>query len=68
MAATRRMQRILQAHIESGELVDDVEIAGFTPELREPAAYNGLVVFFLRHDVPLLITAVCQREAVIALP
>src|SRR5207245_4637250 len=50
VAATRRMQRILQEHVVSGELVDDVEIAGFAPELREPAAYDGLVVLFLRHD------------------
>jgi hypothetical protein len=41
----------LQEHGGSGELVNDSEIAGFTPEVRKPAAYDGLVVFFFRHDV-----------------
>src|SRR5206468_12973454 len=50
MPITRRMQRVLQEHVGSGELVNDAEIAGFTPEIREPAAYRGLVVFFFGHD------------------
>src|SRR6185437_11216347 len=31
------MQGILQEHARSGELVNDVEIAGLTPEVRKPA-------------------------------
>src|SRR5216683_5372892 len=50
MALARRMQRILQEHVGSGELVNDAEIASLTPEIREPAAYRGLVVFFFGHD------------------
>ena len=50
MTLTRRMQRILQEHVGSGELVNDAEIAGFTPEIREPAAYRGLGVFLFGHD------------------
>jgi hypothetical protein len=41
------MQRILQKHIGHGEFVNDAEIASFTPEVREPMAYDGLVGFFL---------------------
>src|SRR6185295_3212974 len=43
-AAARLMQRVLQEHVGSRELVDDVEIAGFSPEIREPAAHDCLVV------------------------
>ena len=53
------MQRILQEHVRSGELVNDVEIAGFTPEVRESAAYDGLVVFLFRHDVIPSFVVVC---------
>ena len=31
---------------EAAELVNDAEIAGFTPEICEPPPYDGLVVFF----------------------
>ena len=31
------------------QLVDDVEIAGFAPEIGEPPANDGLVIVFLRH-------------------
>src|SRR6202008_2164114 len=40
MAPTRRMQRILQEHVGSGELVNDAEIAGLTPEVCKPVAYD----------------------------
>jgi hypothetical protein len=59
MTLARSMQRILQEHVGSGELVNDAETTGFTPEVREPAAYEGLVVFFLRHDVIPFLIAVC---------
>src|ERR1700730_11585180 len=51
MALTRRVQRILQKHVGSGELVNDAQVASLTPEIRKPTAYDGLVVLFLRHDV-----------------
>jgi hypothetical protein len=44
-ALTRRMQRILQEHVGSGELVNDAAVAGLTPEVRKPAAYDDLIVF-----------------------
>jgi hypothetical protein len=40
----------LQEHVGSGELVDDVEIAGCTPKLGEPTTYDGSVVLFPGHD------------------
>src|SRR5580692_10417796 len=46
-----RMQRILQEHVGSGELVNDSEIACLPPEIREPTADDDLVVFFFRHYV-----------------
>jgi hypothetical protein len=49
-AASRRMQRILQEHVGSGELVDNAEIAGFAPEFCEPAAHDSLVFLYFGHD------------------
>ena len=40
-----------QKHVGSRELVNDTGIAGLTPKIRKPAAYDALVVFFFRHDV-----------------
>ena len=39
------VQRILQEHVGRGELVDDVELAGLSPEIGEPTADNGFVIF-----------------------
>jgi hypothetical protein len=50
MAVAWRMQRILQQHVGSGELVDDAEITFFAPKLREPTAYDGFVFFFFGHN------------------
>jgi hypothetical protein len=47
VAAAWRMQRVLQEHVGGSQLVDDSEIAGRTPEIREPAADDGLIVFAL---------------------
>jgi hypothetical protein len=55
MTIARRMQRILQEHVGSGELVNDAEIASFTPEICKPATYNGLVVCFFGNDAILLL-------------
>jgi hypothetical protein len=49
-AAARRMKRVPQEHVGSGEFVDHTEIAGLAPELGEPTAYNRLVVLYLGHD------------------
>jgi hypothetical protein len=38
MAPAWRMQRVLQEHVGSGELVNDAQVAGFPPEVRKPAA------------------------------
>ena len=32
------------------EFIDNSEVASLAPEIREPPADNGLVIFFLRHD------------------
>ena len=49
-ATARFVERILQEHVGRGEFIDNSEVAGLAPEIREPPANNGLVIFFLRHD------------------
>jgi hypothetical protein len=44
------VQRILQQHVRRRELVDNRKVAGLAPELGEPAADDGLVVVFYRHE------------------
>jgi hypothetical protein len=39
------MQRVLQEHVGSGELVNNAEIAFLSPKISEPPAYDGLVGF-----------------------
>ena len=51
VAATRLMKRILQKHVGSGELIDNLEIAVFAPEIGEPATDEGFVVVFFAHDL-----------------
>jgi hypothetical protein len=46
MAAPRFVKRILQEHVWSGQLVDNAEIAGRTPELREPTTYDDFILLF----------------------
>src|SRR5262249_37754082 len=48
-AAAGLVQRVFQQHVRRGDLVDDGEIDGLAPEFGEPAADNGLVVFYLAH-------------------
>jgi hypothetical protein len=55
------MQRILQEHVGGGKFVNDVEIAGLTPEIPKLAAYDSLVVFLFGHDVIPLLFVVCSR-------
>ena len=43
-----------------GKFVNDSEITGGTPELREPSAYDGFILLFLRHGDLLLIVFVRQ--------
>jgi hypothetical protein len=43
------MQRVSEQHVRRGDLVDDRKIDILAPELREPAADDDLVVFFLAH-------------------
>ena len=43
------VQRVLQQHVRRGDVVDNGEIAGLTPEFGEPAADDGLVVLFFAH-------------------
>jgi hypothetical protein len=43
------VQRILQHHIRSGDLVDDREIHVLAREFGEPAAHNGFVVVLFAH-------------------
>src|SRR5689334_24147588 len=47
------VQRILQQHVGRGQFIDDAEIAGLAPEMREPPTDDGLVVIFLRHVLSL---------------
>jgi hypothetical protein len=57
-AAARLVQRILQEHVRRGELIDDAEIAGLSPELGEPPANDGLVILCFAHlDVLLVCVA-----------
>src|SRR6202022_4685765 len=49
-ATARFVERILQEHVRRGEFIDNSEVASLAPEIREPPADNGLVIFFLRHD------------------
>ena len=46
-AATRGVQGVLQQHVGSGQLVDDGGVVLLAPEMREPAADDGLVVILL---------------------
>ena len=62
-AVPRFMQRILQQHVGCCEFVHDVQIAGLAPEIREPAADDGLVVFFAQTFLVLLFVAICHEEA-----
>ncbi len=48
-ATARRMKRVLQQHVGSSNLVEDLEITCLAPEMGEPTAYDGLVVVFLSH-------------------
>jgi hypothetical protein len=48
-ATARLVQGILQEHVGRSELIDDPEIARLAPELGEPPADNGLVVFCFVH-------------------
>jgi hypothetical protein len=49
VASARGVQRILQQHVGSGELVDDCEVAGLAPETGEPAADDFFVGLFFGH-------------------
>src|SRR5258705_38172 len=48
-AAPWRVQRVLQEHVRSGELIDNAEVARLAPEIGEPAAHDCLVVLFFGH-------------------
>jgi hypothetical protein len=41
------VERILQEHVWRSEFIDDCEVAGLAPKIREPSANDDLVVFFL---------------------
>jgi hypothetical protein len=43
------MQRILQEHVGSGKLIDNIGIVGLTPEVGKPATDDCLVVGFFAH-------------------
>src|ERR1700736_121935 len=60
-ATARLVQGILQEHVGRSELIDDPEIARLAPELGEPPADNGLVVFCFAH--PDTLPCLC-REAI----
>jgi hypothetical protein len=49
-ATARFVKRILQQHVGCGEFIDNSEVAGLAPEIREPPANDSLVIFLLRHD------------------
>src|ERR1700712_5340757 len=54
--AARLMQRILQQHVRRSQFVDDIGVPGIAPELLEPAAYDSLVLLFLRHlNLPVIV-------------
>jgi hypothetical protein len=44
----------LQKHVGRGEFIDNTELAGFAPEVGEPAANDGLVIFLFGHAMSLL--------------
>jgi len=46
-ATARFVKRILQPHVGCSEFIDNSEVAGLAPEIREPAANDSLVIFFL---------------------
>jgi hypothetical protein len=46
-AAPRCVQRVLQEHVRSRQLIDDLGVPRIAPEFREPAADDGLVPFKL---------------------
>ena len=48
-AAARLMQRVFQQHVRRGDLIDDRQIDVLAPEVGEPAADDGLVVFLFAH-------------------
>jgi hypothetical protein len=48
-AAAGLVERILQQHVRGRDLINHRKIYLLTPELREPAADHGLVVFFFAH-------------------
>jgi hypothetical protein len=56
------VQRIVQQHVGRGQFVDNAEIAGLAPEMREPSTHDGLVVFFLRHVSISLFVPICHRK------
>ena len=49
--ATRLVQRLVQQHVGCRDLVDDAEVACLSPEVGEPAAYDGLVLLLDGHGV-----------------
>src|SRR3981189_2542656 len=49
-ATARFVKRILQQHVGCSEFIDNSEVAGLAPKIREPPANNSLVIFLLRHD------------------
>src|SRR5882724_8654005 len=49
-ATARFVKRILQQHVGCGEFIDNSEVAGLAPKIREPPANDSFVIFFLRHD------------------
>jgi hypothetical protein len=59
------VQRVLEADVRRGQLVDDARVEVVAPEVREPPDDDGLVVLG-RHAWVLLVrgweTAVCKRR------
>src|SRR5436190_13627608 len=43
------VKRVAQQHVGSSDLIDDAEVAGFAPEIREPTANDCFVVLFDGH-------------------
>jgi hypothetical protein len=43
------VQRVLQQHVRSGELIDDIGVESLAPETVEPAADDCFVVIFFGH-------------------
>ncbi|MGY3064675.1 hypothetical protein ACVWZD_008997 [Streptomyces sp. TE3672] len=61
-AAHGLVQRVLEPDVRGGELVDDVGVEGVAPELGEPPADDGLVLFE-RHGFVLLLLSPTRRRA-----